>query len=231
MNSLVFGLGVLSAVTEARVGGLRSLKGKDGKGKGKGKDRGEVNYIATFDEDTTMIEGEFEISISSGSTEYDFDIDLNGFTSPDSCDLSAGLSYHIHSLWTHADVTSAVGGMCGGDYTSGHYDPFFACGGATSSTTECAALARTTPYSCSTTTYGEGNYQFCEVGDLSGKFGKVMPASSTDLTFYFGASDMLGPLAANYDVASDDVSKGWGSIVFHCAAGGSRQFCAKFVEV
>ena len=217
MNTFVIGLGLLTAA-EARLG---SVEAQDKTSK----------YVATFDKATTDIDGEFEISIKDdGSVKYEVEFDLNDFTSFDQCDLTAGLGYHIHSTWTGGDVagvSSAVAGACGGQSTKGHYDPFLACGKATSSVDECALLGRTAAtYACDYST----NKASCEVGDLSGKYGKIMPKSSTDLKFKFKGEDALGPLDENYAVVESGLTKTWESVVFHCAAGGSRQFCAKFVK-
>jgi len=194
-------------------------------------------YKARFHEDVTGVSGQFNLKIKKENhASYQWSINANNFVSPNTCDLSAGLSYHIHSFWNNNYKDSAIFSDCGGPNLGGHYDPFLACSGATSSVAECAALGRRSDdYSCDTTKYLNGEYQFCEVGDLSGKFGKMMPNSAVDLTFEGEEIlDYFGPLKANYDVNYDapeeGITKSWVSIVFHCASDGSRQFCAKLIR-
>ena len=46
-----------------------------------------------------------------------------------------GLSWHLHTAWTHTDSLDKIGAAdCSATYTSGHYDPWFGCGSATSNT-------------------------------------------------------------------------------------------------
>lgn len=190
-------------------------------------------YRARFDEDVTGVSGRFDLKIDqTDNVSYEWSLDANNFVSPNSCDLSAGLAYHIHSNWDENDENSAFFGDCGSDQTGGHYDPFLACGPATSNTAECTALGRTrNDYMCDAAKYADGEYQLCEVGDLSGKFGKMMPESAADLTFKDEVIlDHLGPLQANYDVTEEGIRKSWLSIVFHCTTDYSRQFCAKFLR-
>ena len=141
-----------------------------------------------------------EIPIWKGH--YEFSMDLAKLTT--SCDLSAGLtceywtdtaacgdiklfiyilSYltdHIHSYWTDVERSSTTSCADAG----GHYDPYLACG--TSSEEKagaCVQLSRTVAqnytYACSAANYAAGYYNLCEVGDLSGKFGRAMPTAGS----------------------------------------------------
>ena len=68
---------------------------------------------------------------------------------------TAGNKWHVHQF-----PTSASGGMdstgCGGSVTGGHYDPTFKVG------------------------YSSCSGSDCEVGDLSGKFGRLGIGASTE---------------------------------------------------
>ena len=192
-------------------------------------------FVANFDQ--TDVKGSFKINVKdNGNAHYKFKVNLNDFVSHNNCDITDGLTYHIHSYWNDNYSSSAVGPDCGAEYTGGHYDPFLACGPATSNTDECGALARTKDdnyeYLCNPESHSRGEYQKCEVGDLSGKFGKVVPISPYNLIYEFESEDVFGPVKANFDVNEyDGITKSWASAVFHCSAdGGSRQFCAKFEQ-
>ena len=59
-----------------------------------------TEYCATFNPTTTnSASGYFTITLSeqTGESFYNFKLNLNQFST--SCDLRAGLTYHIHSFW------------------------------------------------------------------------------------------------------------------------------------
>jgi hypothetical protein len=74
----------------------------------------------------------------------------------------------------------------------------------------------------------------CEVGDLSGKFGVMMPDESGKI-FELMATDVLPPITKDYSLngGDDPVSFGptWASFVVHCNAPsevkGTKLVCAK----
>ncbi len=65
-------------------------------------------------------------------------------------------------------------------------------------------------------------------GDLSGKFGRVIPTAGT-MVAKGEHVDPNPPLAVSYG-ESDRVAKQWASVVFHCPADNARLFCAQLVR-
>ncbi len=154
--------------------------------------------------------------------------------------LASGVTehnYHLHVGW------DAETEGCGPDYTGGHYDPTRACGGA--SDAPCAGGKgfaydmddSTVPDSarCGTADYLQGN---CEVGDLSGRSGKVPVGGATVTSYYF-------PLFAKDFQEDNELEKvgsarirepaEWSSLVMHCdntiLGCKARVGCAKYEEV
>jgi len=141
--------------------------------------------------------------------------------------LASGLHFHVHQTWTYPNFTDHIGATaCGSTYTSGHYDPYLACGPKTASThckthtsTECvnssSAYDHKNKYECNTTTYAQNPYA-CEVADWSGKYGTLEVVNN------------ITSLSASsfWEVDSKDVRGR--SIVFHCANNDARAFCAGF---
>uniref|UniRef100_A0A7S4DBL7 Superoxide dismutase copper/zinc binding domain-containing protein n=1 Tax=Heterosigma akashiwo TaxID=2829 RepID=A0A7S4DBL7_HETAK len=181
--------------------------------------------------DSAGASGYFYTTIGLGWAKHKFSLDLTDFNAS-SCDLTEGLSYHIHSYWTDDSTDSSYETGCGSTYTGGHYDPNLACGGASQDAGGlCGQLNRTsTSYTCNSEQYSAGNYSICEVGDLSGKFGKVYPSDDDDDIFQFNLDeeiiDPLAPYPINYN-SELGFSKPWTSIVWHCSSG-DRLICAKF---
>jgi hypothetical protein len=65
-------------------------------------------YSSVFEVDMTAT----SIAVAVNLTDFDTAM------LPAGCDLSAGLSYHIHTAWTHVGVDAAVGpDFCGSTYT------------------------------------------------------------------------------------------------------------------
>mmetsp|Transcript_3963 Transcript_3963/g.6202 ORF Transcript_3963/g.6202 Transcript_3963/m.6202 type:complete len:286 (-) Transcript_3963:202-1059(-) len=194
-------------------------------------------FCATFDSiDAAGATGWFNMNINNGTAVYSFSIDLTNYDEG-SCDLSSGMSYHIHTYWNNNSVSSGANAYCGLSYTGNHFDPNLACSQASEDSGSgglCEDLGRTatsTPpyeYSCNTSNYENGRYAFCEVGDLSGKFGATTSTGRVyeELTGYI---DYQPPYIANFK-QGDAVSHQWQSIVFHCKNGGARLVCAELVE-
>jgi hypothetical protein len=82
-------------------------------------------------------------------------------------------------------------------------------------------------YSCNPSAYSAGNYSACERGDLSGKFGAVIPDSNGFVQSPGVLVDNLPYFNSNY-LTAEQTSTMWASIVFHCASNGDRVLCAKF---
>lgn len=94
------------------------------------------SYCARFDNNyktsTTngTLEGSFKMVIDDMNhiAEYTYYLNLANFTVIDQkCDLSAGLTYHIHSNWENTDTSNVGGDDCGAALTGYHFDPTFAC--------------------------------------------------------------------------------------------------------
>ena len=173
---------------------------------------------------------------STGTGQHTLQLDLSQFTTlPGGCDLSLGLTYHIHSFWNDTSgKLSADNGECGLGATGNHYDPYLACGPNTEESDLCAALNRTTSsnppyaYPCSAEAYSDGHYEYCEVGDTSGKFGSLL-ATDPDMDLY--SADEYDPSPALITAYETDsaLAHQWSSVVVHC--GSSRILCAKFLPV
>lgn len=84
--------------------------------------------------------------------------------------------------------------------------------------------------SCTSGDYAIGHVALCEVGDISGKFGSLLPSSSSSLMFSGSASNDPNPPLPRYYQASDRISLPWASVVFHCpVAGNPRILCAQLI--
>lgn len=111
--------------------------------------------------------GYFMMKSGKGEMAYSMRIDMSKFNNSGDCDLSQGISYHIHSYWTNSSVDSSAGDYCGSDYTGGHFDPGLACSSKSEyASTYCADIGRTSDngyeYSCSTDMYSSKKYALCE---------------------------------------------------------------------
>lgn len=199
-----------------------------------------IAMCGMFDPETANgAEGYFQMVYSRGKAEYSFDLDLSSFNFDnaglnglESCNVENGLSWHIHTYWTSSTSTSAAG-PDGCTSTSGHYDPNLACGPKSESAgTLCKDLGRTSDqgytYSCASETYAIGAYDLCEMGDLSGKFGKANETKRGSLHFSHTGSytDYYPPYYLNR-ISPDIITSQWTSIVFHCGdESGTRLVCA-----
>lgn len=177
--------------------------------------------------------GVVALQVSDGRAEFSFTLDLNDFQPTAACDYTQGLTYHVHSYWTNQSAFSSANGFCGASYTGGHYDPNFACSTSSQNISDaCVALGRVSPdytYGCSTTAYAAGSYASCELGDLSGKAGRVYPTSESNLVFSLSTPFVdYQPIYDDNYRASTTNSLMWSSIVFHCAATTARLVCADF---
>lgn len=181
---------------------------------------GDYTYVATFGGDNG-ING--TVTIDNGVVNVDLDLSAEpalpgGF---DTC-TSGGLKYHIHLKWDHdSDDDQINATMCGAGYTGGHYDPWQGCGSASGN-----AYCYTTEDNDSSTCIPTSDYSAdfdtdvfsAEIGDWNGKYGLI----SLDSDNMLSRED-----SSFYEVIPADVDGM--SVVFHCN-GGSRAFCAPFVE-
>jgi hypothetical protein len=79
-------------------------------------------------------------------------------------------------------------------------------------------------YDCTADAYKQGFLSNCEVGDISGKYGKVLP--NHKLKFKrVDISDPVPPLVVDFD-KNNAVGAKWASVVFHC--GKDKLVCARF---
>ena len=193
-----------------------------------------AEYTAHFINTTSGgASGFFRMNILNGSASYNFQIDLSNFDT--SCDISQGLKYHIHSYWKNNASDSAANEQCGKIYTGGHFDPYLACSSSSQDAmTLCKSLNRTASqgyqYNCSNEVFHQGYYGYCEVGDLSGKFGLAPRSSAKIFSSDSKEIDFLPPFDNNFNT-NLAIFKPWTSIVFHCPQNDARLICAKFLPL
>jgi hypothetical protein len=82
-------------------------------------------------------------------------------------------------------------------------------------------------YACSPTIFNAQPYK-CEVGDLSGKFGRISFSDGTLRTQNKYMEDVLPPMDADFQENAGNADK-WSSFIIHCDA--PRVVCAKFTKV
>lgn len=163
-------------------------------------------------------------------------------TKLDTLDLSGStLAYHLHTQWNYGPGTvMETGAGCGGDFTGGHYDPYYGCGPASAVTAEnCMDLNKPklppTRYgdACNPTAYANHEYAGCEVGDLSSKDGLVTVDDNFEATVE-SLKDPLPALDYHFESlqTSDNDSAKFASIVFHDANDGfARVLCGRLFSV
>jgi len=196
-----------------------------------------ANYVGSY-KATFPGGGWFKIEIDPvGTATYSWYFDLSA-SNPyvTTAQIQKGLQFHIHTNQTT---------MCGS--TGNHYDPFLACGPKSEFyNTLCPLLGRTassTPpysYKCNTTNYAAGLTDFCEVGDLSGKYGDMTyyPGNIGTKQYTFAGSagpDINPPLPASHfqsPLKSSALgSSTWAEIVFHSTDGlGTKLLCAPLLS-
>lgn len=141
----------------------------------------------------TKTKGKWKVVIDS--------VDTDAIEAISGCEGFNGLfNWHVHDLGAHPGDES----NCGADVTGGHYDPTYGCGGASQyKGTVCDYLKTNTRpdyvYACSQESQGK-----CEIGDQSGKMGKVDSGLSGVRQNF--SDDWIGDVA-------DLEGK---SLVFHC---------------
>jgi len=205
--------------------------------------------------------GYVSMSIADGVGRYSLYLDISSTPLPlDAggrvCNVTQGLTYHIHSYWNNIATNSAGLSVCGTS-TSGagnHYDPHLACGPSSQAQTQsqatfyspstflasplCPTLGRTSAlgyaYACNSANYNAGLYDQCELGDLSGKFGKLYPMKGSSIIKRTSV-DFTPPYAMNY-LETSKLAETWASIVVHCGqtypvANTARIVCAKFLPM
>jgi len=213
-------------------------------GGGGGSNDSKTTYVADL--------GEYgEVTMLVDGDEFDMDINLeniNGDMFPTGAQAPdpSVLAFHLHSGQVGRNM-KAVGAfadgsedLCGPSYTLGHYDPEDACGPA--STAKSAPPVGT---SCDPDADGgyvcdeEANQSGCEIGDLSGRYGKVDidVAGEGEKEIDDGSCPGCdGDYLENPEEEDSATYETWRSIVFHAfdATGGEnngkRLLCANFVR-
>ena len=183
--------------------------------------------------------GSFTMTIYDDDT-MDFEVDLK--KADDLFDQGEVRKYHLHSGFVGGDAGFAFGAKtgaaeCGGDFTLGHYDPFSACGGASTANSDPPVGTSCTPDTDDLFGYctdksddvlEDGQDEgACEVGDLNGRFGALPNASTFTLAVY--GVDCPDCYNDYVGVEGTPSHKTWGSIVFH--NGAPRVLCGDLIEV
>ena len=146
---------------------------------------------------------------------------------------NAEWTWHLHAKWTHAHDSGFLD-ACGPDHTGGHVDPTFACGGASQYKNDpvCTAQKEETDfaYTCNPNAYAANPAQ-CEMGDFSGKFGRLK--ASTNKQIDFTAKDYFMAPRSTYNKPTYQAPVVKWSVVFHlvCPNSTPRIFCAKVKEM
>ena len=197
----------------------QSKKSKQGKAQ---QTPSSTTYLANFGKYGTVI-------LVLKDEKYDMNIDLKNIGNDMFPDGTLGqFSVHLHSgrvseavgaIGSYADGNSDI---CGSAFTSGHYDPYAACGPASSAQSEGRC------YPDSGDKYPNPDY---EIGDISGSQGKVPVHDDTAIK-----SITDGPCpecnAQYLDPKEEDptgTSSTWYSVVFH-ASDGARVLCANLLK-
>ena len=129
------------------------------------------------------------------------------------------VAYHLHTIWLN-DCSYSTD-TCGSDYTGLHYDPTFKCGGASEARDDVE---------CEDVEYMCDSFETCEVGDLSGKYGKLELENGRAKKNVGG--DTAPALVEHYleDNGNRDPAL-FSSIVFHEGVGGARILCCSISEL
>lgn len=134
-----------------------------------------VMATATFSKENSGLIGTIRVLLGNVKVDLNFTgVNYTELGLPEEC-ADEGLSFHMHTLWDHGTDADRSAGECAGEFTSGHYDPWLACGPA-SSNGDCLGKGGCVPTG---TTWDEGEYTcyperfdlvpyVCEVGDWSG---------------------------------------------------------------
>lgn len=186
-------------------------------------------YVATFADNGIM--GTVTVDKATLMIELDLSAEPELPTGFATC-TDGGMSYHIHKLWADNTTTESLGvDECGPAFTGGHWDPWHACGSASGnaycgdSADEFMCIPKGGDYYVPDYRTDAGDYYVnympftAEVGDWSGKYGKLM-LDNTSLT-------LSAEVSSAWEVMPDEI-EGF-SVVFHCNAG-DRAFCAIFEE-
>eukprot|EP00483_Globobulimina_turgida_P000098 UN00098 len=123
-------------------------------------------------------------------------LDTSGVDASICGDGGAEFKYFIHNSWTHSDSDNKYGSQCAGPFTGGHYNPY--------DKPHCSNV-------------NDVNYWTCELGDLSGRFGNLIPQVD-DMVFTQG---IVAAPCKNCGARLNPESVAGKSVVFHCVEGPS----------
>ena len=103
------------------------------------------------------------------------------FEHVDDCLCASGeLNWHVHEKWSSKIGADSSLDKCGFEYTGNHYDPTYGCGPASQFVGDVCTWVRGGTQTCDL----DKDVSTCEIGDLSGKLGKLelstMPQSWHD---------------------------------------------------
>lgn len=193
-------------------------------------------YHASFED-----KGSFRMEIGPDGR-ASFNVDLTGLGPLRDFGVTS-LAWHLHSGKIGGGATFDATGAeaCGLGFTADHYDPYLACGPASTAplcsdttATECCPLKGDNGI---ISYCRSSNVATCEVGDLSGRYGTIdvieedthdVVASSNVLPeeggYCPGCRNDFLPDATKTDGSA--LHNTWASIVFHNTNGGARVLCA-----
>lgn len=179
--------------------------------------------------------GHFSLSVNKGRSKYLFEVNLSDVTNCD-FNLYPTVAYHIHTFSVQNPEKIPIRSCSN---TGEHYDPNLACGEKSEShTTRCTHLNRTAAagfdYRCITNSNLEEYVKptgVCEVGDLSGKFGRIKVGADQIAKSNKVYKDLLPPYVYNFRNPTANITEGWASVVFHCGdPPGTRIACGDFYK-
>ena len=181
------------------------------------------------------------VDVNSGNIEIYLDLSLSepndSFVAlPNEDCITYGLKYSVNTQWNHGDSNDFLGTNCSRTYTNGDYDPWLACSASTSNEycnsssinkyNSCvygssASDLSSNVYSCSESSFASNPY-VCEVGDWSGKYGKI----------YFGQDTLVASetYSSAFEIIDENDLIGK-SIVFYCGNTNEPAFCAPFEDI
>lgn len=175
---------------------------------------GWTTYTSIFDEKEALsrgFRGEFEMKICNDNSYAQYAMDISG-----DFEDETSLKFHLHSNYNN----NALNGDLGSTGTSGHYDPTFKCGQASSNledSTRCFG-----DYNCA------DNVLECELGDLSGKLGNV--EISHNRVRVRNLKDINPPINDDFSLFGSNAGSVFSSIVFHRGSNGERLFGGRIIK-
>merc|ERR1712166_442626 len=167
---------------------------------------GFTHYKANFDTNEPLANGftgTFKMKICNDGSFARYKSDFSGPFDT----ATTNLNYHLHSKYVEG--SSDLGS------TSGHYDPTYKCGGASS-------FKASVPNFCSADDYTptcSADKTKCELGDTSSKLGQL-EVSGGEVHSGWSAKDMNPPRIEEYSETGGATGATFSSVIFHfCTSG------------